>query len=56
MQGRYFKAVWYSSERKEQLKALKQLKVVDEDLSTYLKIASLDEIKFTYYSFDTKWE
>ncbi|MGZ3624910.1 MAG: hypothetical protein ACXWPS_10675 [Ktedonobacteraceae bacterium] len=35
---------------------MKQLQVVEDDLATYLKIASQDQIKFTYYSFDTKWE
>jgi hypothetical protein len=44
------------SEAKEYVKALKQLKVVDDDLATYLKITSQDQIKFTYYTFDTKWE
>jgi len=35
---------------------LKRLKVVDDDLATYLKFTSQDQIKFTYYSFDTEWE
>ena len=44
------------SEAKERAKPLKRLKVVDDDLATYLKITSQDQIKFTYYSFDTQWE
>jgi hypothetical protein len=51
-----YRIVMKGSEAKEQLKALKQLKVVDDDLATYLKIVSQDDIKFicTYKS-TTAW-